>query len=71
MVNVPASQGTFQLRVKAYNNWQAAQTTLAKKHENEVKLQTAGKPEKLAQAKTEIEEVSHFYNQQNDYPCLV
>jgi hypothetical protein len=31
---------------------------LAKKRENEVKLQTAGKPEKLAQAKVEIEEVS-------------
>ena len=43
--------------MKAYNNWQSAQTTLAKKRENEVKLQTAGKPEKLAQAKSEIEEV--------------
>lgn len=44
--------------MKAYNTWQSAQTTLAKKRENEVKLQTAGKPEKLAQAKNEIEEVS-------------
>ncbi len=51
-------QGTFQLRVKAYGIWQAAQTTLAKKREYEVKLQTGGKPEKLAQAKVEIEEVS-------------
>lgn len=49
-------RGNFQLRVKAYNIWQSAQTTLAKKRENEVKLQTAAKPEKLAQAKIEIEE---------------
>lgn len=53
-----ALQTTFQLRVKAYNSWQSAQTTLAKKRENEVKLQTAGKPEKIAQAKAEIEDVS-------------
>lgn len=43
--------------MKAYNVWQGAQSTLAKKREAEVKLETAGKIEKLPQAKAEIEEV--------------
>lgn len=69
MLTPPAFQGTFQLRVKAYNNWQSAQTALAKKRENEVKLQTAGKPEKLAQAKVDIEEVS--FSNAYVYGCAV
>lgn len=57
-------QLNFHHRVKAYSTWQSAQTGLAKKRENEVKLQTAGKIEKLSQAKAEIEEVrqSDVYN---------
>ncbi len=46
------------MRAKLYNNWQSAQSTLAKKREAEVKLQVSGKPEKLAQIKQEIEDVS-------------
>ncbi len=46
------------MRAKLYSNWQSAQGTLAKKREAEVKLQVGGKPEKLAQIKQEIEEVS-------------
>ncbi len=46
------------MRAKLYNNWQSAQSMLAKKRESEVKLQVGGKPEKLAQIKQEIEDVS-------------
>ena len=45
------------MRVKLFNAWQSAQTTLAKKRETEVKLQTGGKPEKIAQIKQEIKDV--------------
>ena len=50
-------QNSFQMRVKLFNAWQSAQTTLAKKRETEVKLQTGGKPEKIAQIKQEIKDV--------------
>jgi hypothetical protein len=43
--------------VKLFNAWQSAQATLAKKRETEVKLQTGGKPEKIAQIKQEIKDV--------------
>ena len=46
------------MRVKLFHTWQSAQTTLAKKRETEVKLQTGGKPEKIAQNKQEIKDVS-------------
>ncbi len=46
------------MRAKLYNNWQSAQSMLAKKRETEVKLQVGGKLEKLAQIKQEIEDVS-------------
>ena len=49
------------MRAKLYSNWQSAQGTLAKKREAEVKLQVGGKPEKLAQIKQEIEEVSPWW----------
>ena len=45
------------MRVKLFNAWQSAQATLAKKRETEVKLQTGGKPEKIAQIKQEIKDV--------------
>lgn len=45
------------MRVKLFNTWQSAQATLAKKRETEVKLQTGGKPEKIAQIKQEIQDV--------------
>ncbi len=49
------------MRAKLYGNWQSAQSTLAKKREAEVKLQVGGKPEKLAQIKQEIEDVSYIH----------
>ena len=50
------------MRVKLFNTWQSAQTTLAKKRETEVKLQAGGKPEKIAQNKQEIKDVSIIIN---------
>ena len=46
------------MRSKLYSNWQSAQGTLDKKKEAEVKLQVGDKPEKLAQIKQKIEDVS-------------
>lgn len=44
----------FREREKAFHNWQHAQTTLAKKREQEAKLKTTGKTEKLPQVQQEI-----------------
>lgn len=46
--------------MKAYSNWQNAQQTLTKKREALVKLELAGKNEKLPQAQDEVKEVSHI-----------
>lgn len=45
------------MRVRAYSAWQSSQQTLSKKREHEQKLTAAGKVEKIALAKAEIEEV--------------
>ncbi|KAK1160965.1 sorting nexin-1-like [Acipenser oxyrinchus oxyrinchus] len=49
-------QGSFDHRMKTWQRWQDAQTTLQKKRENEAKLLWANKPDKLQQAKDEISE---------------
>ncbi|KAK3731460.1 hypothetical protein QZH41_013655 [Actinostola sp. cb2023] len=46
----------FHERVKAYSNWQNAQQTLTKKREALVKVELAGKNEKLPQAQDEVKE---------------
>ncbi|XP_069759383.1 uncharacterized protein [Narcine bancroftii] len=53
---ISAVRGVFDQRMKAWQRWQDAQTTLQKKRENEARLIWANKPEKLQQAKTEITE---------------
>lgn len=51
-------QGCFDQRVRAWQRWQEAQSTLQKKREAEAKLLWANKPDKLQQAKEEIAEVT-------------
>ena len=51
-------QGCFDQRMRAWQRWQEAQSTLQKKREAEAKLLWANKPEKLQQAKEEITEVT-------------
>lgn len=51
-------QGCFDQRVRAWQRWQEAQSTLQKKREAEAKLLWANKPDKLQQAKEEIGEVT-------------
>ena len=46
------------MRVKLFTTWQSAQATLAKKRETEIKVQAGGKPDKIAQIKQEIKDVS-------------
>ncbi|KAA8595960.1 hypothetical protein FQN60_011251 [Etheostoma spectabile] len=48
--------GCFDQRVRAWQRWQEAQSTLQKKREAEAKLLWANKPDKLQQAKEEITE---------------
>lgn len=50
-------QGCFDQRIRAWQRWQEAQSTLQKKREAEAKLLWANKPDKLQQAKEEISEV--------------
>lgn len=50
-------QGCFEQRMKTWQRWQEAQSTLQKKREVEAKLLWANKPDKLQQAKEEITEV--------------
>ena len=52
-------QGSFDQRMKAWQRWQDAQTTLQKKRETEAKLLWANKPDKLQLVKEEIAEVQH------------
>ncbi|KAM3870135.1 sorting nexin-1-like [Diretmus argenteus] len=51
-----AVRGSFDQRMKAWQRWQDAQTTLQKKRETEAKLLWANKPDKLQLAKDEITE---------------
>lgn len=51
-------QGCFDQRIRAWQRWQEAQSTLQKKRESEAKLLWANKPDKLQQAKEEISEVA-------------
>lgn len=51
-------QGCFDQRIRAWQRWQEAQSTLQKKREAEAKLLWANKPDKLQQAKEEISEVA-------------
>ena len=53
-------QACFHERVKAYSTWQNAQQTLTKKREALVKIELAGKNEKLPQAQDEVKEVSEY-----------
>ncbi|XP_067829545.1 sorting nexin-1-like [Heptranchias perlo] len=53
---ISAVRGVFDQRMKAWQRWQDAQTTLQKKRENEARLIWANKPDKLQQAKDEITE---------------
>lgn len=50
-------QATFHQRIKVYQNWQSAQATLTKKREALVKLELAGKQEKIPPAQEEVKEV--------------
>ncbi|XP_008335272.1 sorting nexin-1 isoform X1 [Cynoglossus semilaevis] len=51
-----AVRGCFDQRMRAWQRWQDAQSTLQKKREAEAKLLWANKPDKLQQAKEEITE---------------
>ncbi|XP_037547764.1 sorting nexin-1 [Nematolebias whitei] len=51
-----AVRGGFDQRIRAWQRWQEAQSTLQKKREAEAKLLWANKPDKLQQAKEEISE---------------
>ena len=51
-------QGCFDQRIRAWQRWQEAQSTLQKKREAEAKLLWANKPDKLQQTKDEISEVA-------------
>uniref|UniRef100_UPI0037E8E071 sorting nexin-1-like n=1 Tax=Semicossyphus pulcher TaxID=241346 RepID=UPI0037E8E071 len=51
-----AMRGCFDQRMRAWQRWQEAQSTLQKKREAEAKLLWANKPDKLQQAKEEISE---------------
>lgn len=51
-----AVRGCFDQRMRAWQRWQEAQSTLQKKREAEAKLLWANKPDKLQQAKDEITE---------------
>ncbi|KAK7912563.1 hypothetical protein WMY93_012774 [Mugilogobius chulae] len=53
---VGAVRGCFDQRMRAWQRWQEAQSTLQKKREAEAKLLWANKPDKLQQAKEEITE---------------
>ena len=50
-------QAAFNQRIKTWHNWQSAQTTLTKKREVLVKLELAGKAEKIGAAQEEVKEV--------------
>eukprot|EP00795_Rhopilema_esculentum_P006374 gene6374-11810_t len=51
-----AVKAIFHQRMKVYQNWQSAQATLTKKREILVKLELAGKQEKIPAAQEEVKE---------------
>lgn len=51
----------FHNRVKVFQTWQNAQQTLAKKKENKLKYEIAGKTDKIHQATEEIAEVNMIF----------
>lgn len=53
---ITAVKGVFDQRMKIWSKWQDAQLMLQRKKEAEAKLQYANKPDKLQQAKDEINE---------------
>ena len=50
-------QQMFQMRDRAYQSWQTAQSNLTKKKEAEMKFKVSGKSDKLAQVQAEIQDV--------------
>lgn len=54
-------QAIFHQRYKVYQNWQSAQATLTKKREALVKLELAGKQEKIPPAQEEVKEVCNHH----------
>ncbi|XP_031561545.1 sorting nexin-2-like [Actinia tenebrosa] len=53
---IQSVKACFHERVRSYSNWQSAQQTLTKKREALVKIELAGKNEKLPQAQEEVKE---------------
>ncbi|XP_045778049.1 sorting nexin-2 [Maniola jurtina] len=51
---IGAIKDVFHERVKVFQNWQHAQMQLTKRRENKAKADLANRPEKIAQASTEI-----------------
>ncbi|XP_023947705.2 sorting nexin-2 [Bicyclus anynana] len=51
---INAIKDVFHERVKVFQNWQHAQMQLTKRRENKAKADLANRPEKIAQASTEI-----------------
>ena len=51
---ISSIKGCFDLRVKIYQNWQMAQNSLVKKREQEAKLQSQGKHDKVPPVQAEI-----------------
>ncbi|KAI6655221.1 Sorting nexin-2 [Oopsacas minuta] len=51
---IASIKSCFDLRVKIYQTWQMSQNTLVKKREQEVKLQSQGKHDKVPQVQAEI-----------------
>ena len=55
-----SSKDAFHERVKVYQHWQHSQMMLTKKREQKVRLECAGRTDKLEQATNEVIEVSLF-----------
>jgi len=53
---IASVKASFTQRTKVWHNWQSAQTTLNKKREALVKLELAGKAEKITPAQEEVKE---------------
>ncbi|XP_065671469.1 sorting nexin-2 isoform X2 [Hydra vulgaris] len=53
---IGAVKAAFAQRIKVWSNWQSAQSTLTKKREALVKLELAGKSDKLGPAQDEVKE---------------
>ena len=55
-------QGSFVQRLKVYQNKETAQQTLTKKREILVKLELAGKQDKIPAAQEEVKEVCGLFS---------